>query len=204
MKLFYSPASPFVRKVMVLLTEAGLDQKVERVAGATTPVKPDAALQNMNPVAKMPALSLDSGETLYDSAVICEYLDTEHLASRFFPRSGRARWTALRRQALGDGLLDAAILVRYESAVRPPDRQWPEWSAGQWGKVEGALSEIEREAPTLGDTYDIGTITLACALGYLDFRFADRGWRTKFPKAAAWYARFNERPALKKTAPPPA
>ncbi len=201
MKLFYAPASPYVRKVMILLHEAGLDSKVERVTSASTPVKPDASLYRANPLAKMPALIRDDGATLYDSRVICEYLDATYLEGRMFPGTGEARWTALRRQALGDGLLDAALLVRYELNVRPAERRWEEWHRGQWQKVESALSEIEREAPALGDTFDIGPIALICALNYLDFRFPDRVWRPTHPAADAWSLRFSQRPSIKATEP---
>lgn len=144
MKLFYAPTSPYVRKVMVLLIELGLDQKVERITGATTPMAANTTLSAMNPLAKLPALAIDSGETLYDSRVICEYLDSQFGGGRFFPQGGAARWTALRRQALGDGLLDAALLVRYEETARPAEKRWSDWSSGQWGKVARAIDAIER------------------------------------------------------------
>lgn len=200
MKLFYSPASPYVRKVMVLLHEAGLDAKVERVAAGVSPVKANADLQKLNPLAKLPSLITGDGEALYDSPVICEYID--HLASlKLFPAPGPKRWTALRRQALADGILDASILVRYEATLRPEDKRWADWDQGQWQKVEASLGEIEREVATYGDTFDIGTISVACALGYLDFRFGDRKWRAKVPKTAAWFDSVSERPSLKATKP---
>jgi len=201
-KLFYAPTSPYVRKVMVLLIELGLDQKVERITGATTPMAANTTLSAMNPLAKLPALAIDSGETLYDSRVICEYLDSQFGGGRFFPQGGAARWTALRRQALGDGLLDAALLVRYEETARPAEKRWSDWSSGQWGKVARAIDAIEREAASLGSTFDIGTITLVCALEYLDLRFPDRDWRPAHSKTARWLKTLSQHPSLKATTPP--
>ncbi len=202
MKLRFSAASPFVRKVTVVALEAGLDGKIERVPTSVLPTKPDPAYQTAaNPLAKVPALTLDTGESLFDSPVICEYLDSLHGGTKLFPPSGPARWTALRRQALGDGILDAAVLNRYELAVRPEQYLWPDWTAGQMAKVNGALDALEAEADKLGSTVDIGTITIGCALGYLDFRYGDLGWRKARPKLAAWYETFAARPSMQATVP---
>jgi len=199
-KLRHSPASPYVRKVNVVALETGLDKQIERVPTTVSPTKPDANYQKENPLAKVPALMLDTGDTLFDSPVICEYLDSLHGGAKLFPASGAARWSALRRQALGDGILDAAILTRYES-VRPDQFKWPDWMDGQMAKVRGGLAALEAEADKFGGTVDIGTITIGCALGYLDFRFADLGWRKTCPKLAAWYERFSARPSMQATAP---
>ena len=200
MKLRFSPASPFVRKVTVVALETGLDKRIERVPASVAPTKPNPDVQKDNPLMKVPALALDGGETLYDSPVICEYLDSLHGGAKMFPASGAARWTALRRQALGDGILDAAVLTRYES-IRPDQHKWQDWMDGQMGKVRAALAAFETEADALGSTVDIGTITLGCALGYLDFRFADMGWRKSHPKLARWYEGFAARPSMKATVP---
>ncbi len=200
MKLRYSPASPYVRKVTVVALETGLDAKLERVPTTVSPTKPDAAYQKENPLAKVPAVVLDNGDTLFDSPVICEYLDSLHGGPKLFPASGPARWTALRRQALGDGILDAAILTRYES-IRPDQYKWSDWTNGQLAKVRGGLAALEAEADKLGVTVDIGTITIGCALGYLDFRFADLGWRTAAPKLATWYQGFSARASMQATVP---
>lgn len=201
MKLYYAPASPYVRKVMILLHETGLEPGVERISSATTPMKSDTALRKSNPLMKLPALILDSGETLYDSRVICEYLDTTFAGGRFFPAAPMTRWTALRRQSLADGLLDAGLIVRYETKMRPPEKLWEEWRSGQWAKVTGAATEMEHEAPQFGGSFDIGTIAIACALGYLDFRYPEFDWRDDRPVLAAWFAKFSERPSLQKTVP---
>lgn len=201
MKLYYSPTSPYVRKVTVLAQETGLEAKIERLAASTTPVNQNPDVAKANPVAKVPTLVTDDGLHLFDSRVICEYLDTLHDKPKFFPASGKARWVALREQALGDGLLDAALLVRYEGFLRPEDKRWSDWADGQMKKVRGALAEIEKLAPTFGDRVDIGTVSIACALGYMDFRYADMGWRKDYPQAAAFADRIFARPSFKSSMP---
>lgn len=202
MKLRYSPASPYVRKVIVLALERGLDKKIERIATVTSPVQPDAALSKDNPLIKVPSMTLKNGMTLFDSPVICEYLDTLHKGAKLFPAAGARRWKALRQQAIGDGLLDAALLVRYEAAVRPEALRWKEWVDGQMRKIAQVLDVLEREAGDLAGGMTIGHITIACALGYLDFRFADLGWRKSRPKLAGWYEKFSKRKSMIATVPP--
>lgn len=202
MKLYYSPTSPYVRKVIVLALETGLDGKIERLATPTTPVDQNPEVAKANPVAKVPTLVTADGLHLFDSRVICEYLDTLHDKPKFFPAAGAARWNALRQQALGDGLLDAALLARYEGFLRPEDKRWEAWSEGQMKKVHGALAEIDAIANGLGDRVDIGTVTLACALGYMDFRFSGTGWRQQYQKAASFADRLFARPSFQATIPP--
>jgi glutathione S-transferase len=199
MKLRYSPASPYVRKVMIVALEGGLAERIEKLPTSVVPVNANDALQAENPLVKLPSLTTDAGETLYDSPVICEYLDSLHKKPQMFPDPGPARWTALRRQALGDGILDAAILTRYETTVRPKELQWTEWVDGQMRKVRGALDALENER--FGDAFDIGTLTIGCALGYLDFRFPSEDWRKARPKLAAWFAQISRRPSMKATEP---
>jgi len=201
MKLYFSPTSPYVRKVTVLALETGLDAKIERLPSPTTPVDQNPDVAKANPVAKVPTLVTDDGLHLFDSRVICEYLDSLHDKAKFFPAAGAARWNALRQQALGDGLLDAALLARYEGFLRPEDKRWPNWAEGQMKKVHGALAEIDALANGLGDRVDIGTVTLACALGYMDFRYAGIGWRQQYPKAAAFADRMFARPSFQATVP---
>jgi glutathione S-transferase len=199
MKLRYSPASPYVRKVMIVAIEGGIADRIEKIPTSVAPVKPNDELKAENPLVKVPSLTIDSGEVLFDSPVICEYLDSLHNASKMFPAHGPARWTALRRQAVGDGILDAAILNRYELTLRPKELQWDQWSDGQMRKVRGALDALEGEK--LDGPFDIGTLTVACALGYLDFRYADEGWRKTRPRLAAWYAEIARRPSVQQTVP---
>ena len=199
MKLYYNSASPYVRKVRVLALETGLMGDIELAKVTITPTDPDANLCSDNPIGKIPALVRDDGGALYDSRVICEYLDDLHSGARMFPENGEARWTAVRRQALADGILDAAVGTRYETFLRPQALRWPDWVDGQMGKVRRSLDVLETEA--LADTVDIGTISVACALGYLDFRYPDEGWRDSRPKLAVWYETFAARPSMAETGP---
>src|SRR5215468_11760497 len=144
MRLYFSPFSPYARKVRAVAIETGLDKKIEMVNVALTPVQPNADVDKHNPVGKIPALSV-KGMDLFDSPVICEYLDHQHKGRKLLPRKGRDRWVALRQQAMGDGLLDAAILTRYEGALRPEDKRWSDWSQGQMKKINGALGQLEAE-----------------------------------------------------------
>jgi glutathione S-transferase len=201
MKLWYSPASPFARKVRVSAIELGLARRVELAQVTVQPSRPNLELARENPLIKIPALKAGDGTVLYDSRVICEYLDALAGGNRLFPASGAARWDALRRQALGDGIMDAGILRRYELAQRPEALHWPEWLAGQQAKIDHGLDAAEREAPAWGDAFDIGHLTLACGLGWLDFRFPDSGWRAPRPRLAAWFARVSARPSLAQTVP---
>lgn len=201
MKLFHSPTSPYVRKVMVTAIEKGLDGRIARVAAAAHPINQDQTIAPHNPLAKVPTLILDDGSVLFDSPVICEYLDSLAPAPALFPARGTARWQALALQALADGVLDAAVGTRYETFVRPKEFRWQPWVDGQLAKVKTALGAIEASAGTFGDRLDIGTIAVACALGYLDFRYALLDWRATRPQAAKWFSRFGERRSMRETVP---
>jgi glutathione S-transferase len=198
MKLRYSATSPFVRKVVVTAIETGQDREIEQVPTDTNDPKSDHGRDN--PLNKVPALILEDGTALYDSAVICEYLD-HRKGGKLLAASGPARWTALRRQALADGMMDAALLRRYES-LRPEGQRSPEWDAKQKLKMEQGLDALEREAGGFGDLLDLGTIAIAAMLGYFDFRFKAEVWRNNRPKLAAWYEAFSKRPSLQSTLPP--
>ncbi len=207
MKLRYSPTSPFVRKVTVTAIETGLAARIERVRTMVAPTKRNDDVARENPLVKIPALTTDDGLVIYDSAVICEYLDTLHPGAKLFPAAGTARWIALRQQALGDGILDAGILGRYE-AQRPKEFQWQDWLDAQLRKVRGALSslEMECEAGTLapvaaGEAPSIGQVTIGCALAYLDFRYPGEAWRERHRRLAAWYNDFAQRPSMRETEP---
>ena len=202
MRLHFSSQSPYVRKVMIVAWELGCLSAIETVPAAAHPVQRNAALIALNPLGQIPALELGDGHVLYDSGVICEYLN-EICGGATIPAAGPARWRALTEQSLGDGMLAAALLARYETAARPPKLQWQVWVDGQLDKANTGLAAIERDVAGLADRTDIGTITLACALGYLDLRFPDFGWRSRFPGIAEWEMRFGERPSLKATKPAP-
>ena len=201
MKLYFSPTSPYVRKVRALAIETGLDKKMDLIPEAVSPVVPNAEVNRHNPVGKVPAL-IDGKTSLFDSVLICEYLDSKHRGRKMFPSSGAARWKVLRQHAMADGLLDAALLARYENFLRPQEFRWKDWSDGQVRKIKGALAAMEHESGTLGSAPNIGNIAVACALGYLDFRFGDMGWRKLCPKLAAWHAKFSKRPSISGTVPP--
>ena len=201
MRLWFNPASPFARKVRVVARETGLAGRIQEINTVVNPVKPNADLARENPLAKIPALATPDLGTLYDSAVICEYLDSLHPGTPLFPGAGPERWRALRLQALGDGMLEASVLMRYESAVRPEPLQWSDWTAGQLAKVRGALDALEQECPGWGERFAIGQITAACVLGYLDFRFPREPWRASGPALARWYESIAQRPSMKATVP---
>ncbi|GJD80916.1 glutathione S-transferase [Methylobacterium gregans] len=208
MKLLYARTSPYVRKVLVLAHETGQAEAIEIVPVTATPTERNPETVGHNPLGKVPTLVLADGTALFDSRVICEYLDARSAGRRLFPE-GAARWDALARQALADGLLDAALLLRYERVMRPAAARWDAWEAGQIAKITDALDRIEatlagsRNDPEndSGAGLDIGAVATGCALGYLDFRFPDLGWRTGRPAAAAWYAAFGRRPSMQRTTP---
>lgn len=201
MQLFFASTSAYVRKVMVCATVLGLADEIERLDSAAHPVMRDDRIAAFNPLAKVPALRTESGICLYDSRVICEYLNARAQGD-LFPQKGEARWRSLARQALGDGLIDAALLARYEFSARPPEKQWPDWAEAQLKKVAAALADIESQVSDFGDRpEDIGLIAIGCALGYLDFRFAGLNWRASHPLTAAWFAVFDAHPAMAATRP---
>jgi glutathione S-transferase len=197
MKLHWSPRSPFVRKVMVFAHEAGLVDRLTCVRTVVAMKEPNAALLADNPLSKIPTLVLEDGSSLYDSGVICEYLDTLHGRTKLFPAEGQARWTALRRQALGDGFLDFLLLWRHERERSPPSQTLLDAFAV---KYRATMTSLGQEATELERTpFGIGHIAIGCSLSYLDFRFADLGWRGGHPRIAAWHASFAGRPSAKAT-----
>jgi glutathione S-transferase len=200
MKLRHAAASPFVRKVMVAAHELALAGRIELVPTNVSPIRASEAFASENPLMKVPSFVTDDGQMLYDSPVICEYLDSLAGGGMLFPAAGAERWTALRRQALGDGILDALVLCRYES-VRPEDKRWSGWTDGQMTKARQGLAAAENE--NLSGLETIGHIAIACMLGYLDFRFPEDGWRARHPKLAGWFAAVEELPSMRLTRPPP-
>ncbi len=198
MKLFHSATSPFVRKVMVAAHELGLAERIETLPSAAHPVTRDGRVLSVHPLAQVPTLILDGGTAIADSRVICEYLDVLG-GGQLFPASGPARWTALNLQSTADAVLDAALLIRYELTARPESERSQAWMDGQGAKITSALDWFERQADTLGSV-TIGTIALACALGYLDLRFSEVGWREGRPGLAAWFSGFSERASMRATA----
>lgn len=201
MQLFYATTSAYVRKVMVCASVLGLADEIERLDSAAHPIERDERIAVFNPLAKVPALRTEGGLCLYDSRVICEYLNAR-AGGDLYPAQGEARWRSLARQALGDGMIDAALLARYEFSARPPEKQWQNWADAQLKKVAAALAEIEGQVSGFSaDPNDIGLIAIGCALGYLDFRFAGLNWRAGHPLTAAWFALFDAHPAMAATRP---
>ena len=203
MRLFHSPTSPFVRKVMVLIHEARIGG-VTLIPAAGTPVAPGSMPVDHNPLGKIPALVLDDGRTLYDSRVICRYLDARAnggAGAGLYPKGAR-HWDTLTVEATGDGILDAALLMIYEVRIRPEALRYAPWVEGQWAKVDRALDVLEtRWMDHLEGPLEAGQIAVGCALGYLDFRHDARGWRNGRPRLAAWYAGFAARPSMMATVP---
>jgi glutathione S-transferase len=200
MELLGSSASPFVRKVCVVAAEVGLDASLVLRQLKTTPVEPDLQLLEDNPLAKIPALRTEENQILYDSRVICEYLDYAGSGLKMFPKPGPDRWRVLRQQGLGDGILDAAVSIRYEQNIRPLEKRWDGWVEGQFGKIRRGLDRAEVEVQSLDNAVNIGAITLGCVAGYLDFRFPDENWREGRPALASWYGIFSMRESMISTA----
>ncbi len=200
MKLYHAPASPFVRKVMVLLHEAGATDRVTLIPAAGSPLDPGTLPVDRNPLGKIPALERPEGPTLYDSRVITRYLD-DLLDAGLYPAAPHL-WDTLVIEATGDGIAEAAVLMRYETVVRPEATRSPAWVGAQWAKIARALTALEdRWASHLSGPLDMGQIAVGAALGYLDFRHAERDWRATHPVLAAWFSAFSTRPAMRATAP---
>ena len=199
MKLHWSPRSPFVRKVMIVAHERGIVGRITCVRTVAAMTQPHAELMQDNPLSKIPTLVLDDGTVLYDSPVICEYLDSLDGAAKLFPKEPEARFTALRRQALGDGFLDLLVTLRNElERVQPSDVHLTSAAA----RKAAVLESLEREAAALASTpFDIGHIAIGCALSYLDFRYADEDWRKGHLRIADWHASFAARPSVRATQP---
>ena len=200
--LYHSPASPFVRKVMVLLHETKQLEAVTLASAAGSPIDPASMPVGHNPLGKIPALERPDGCTLYDSRVICRYLaDRATEGPTLYPEAPRL-WEVLTLEATAEGIMDAAILMRYEILLRPDESQFPAWVEGQWAKIARSLDAVEsRWMGHLSGPVDMGQIAMGCALGYLDFRLDDRHWRKGRDALARWYENFAERPAMQATRP---
>jgi glutathione S-transferase len=199
MQLYSSPASPFVRKVKVVLHETGQIDDVEMVAAAGTPVGGTTLPLSLNPLGKIPTLVRDEGPALFDSRVICRFLD-DRAGGGLYPAA--RIWDVLTLEALADGIMEAAVLIVYESRCRPEEKVFDFWVEGQWVKVSRALDVLNtRWISHLVGPLDMGQIAVGCALGYLDFRHGDRNWRQGRDALAAWEARFSERASMEVTRP---
>jgi glutathione S-transferase len=197
MELRFALLSPYARKVRVVAHEAGVAERIEMTV-VNVREKPEDIV-SWNPLGKIPAMRLDDGRVLYDSPVICEYLDTEFGGRRLLPASGPERWRILTRAALVDGALDAAILARNER-LRSVERQSQEWIDWQLGKMLRALDTLEAEVPTFGDL-DLGLVSVGCAMGYLPLRIPEAKDPARWPRLNAWYEQALTRPSFAKTVP---
>ena len=202
MKLTFSPASPFARKVRICAIELGLIDKIELVPATVAPGTPNEAYaHDINPLRKLPALILDDGTVLVDSFVICEYLD-DLAGNKLIPASGAARWKVKSEHSMLQGMLDAMLLCRYEKLLRPEALRWQVWYDDQWDRAWQGFTRFEAQPDVLARPLDITQIALACALGYADFRFPDCNWRNSFPKLAAFNEKMLQRPSVKVSIPP--
>lgn len=200
MRLYSSPTTPFGRKVMVLLHENSFLGDVAVTDATGSPLNSSAMPVAQNPLGKIPVLERDDGPAIYDSRVICRYLD-EQAGGRLYPAAPRL-WETLTLEATADGILDAAILMLYETRLRPEEKRFADWVEGQWAKIARALDALEsRWISHLNGPLDMGQIAIACALSYLDFRHDVRGWRNAHPELAAWHADFAARDSMKATEP---
>jgi glutathione S-transferase len=205
MKLTFSPASPFARKVRIAAIELGLIDKIELVPVTVAPATPNEDYSRITPLKKLPVLILDDGDVMVDSYVIVEYLDELAGGGRLIPAAGPLRWKVKRDHSLLQGMLDAMLLCRYENMVRPQELRWKAWADDHWNRAWLGMARFEKEAEAMtARPFDIAQIALVCVLGYADFRFADSGWRKAYPKLEAFHQTMLERPSVKISLPPAA
>ena len=203
MKLTFSPASPFARKVRIAAIELGLIDKIELVPASVAPGTANEDYSRITPLKKLPVLITNEGDVILDSYVIVEYLD-ETFGGALIPGYGRARWQAKTDHSLLDGMLDSMLLCRYEGLVRPEPMRWQAWSDDHWNRAWLGMARFEERDDVLNGPFGIAQIGLACVLGYADFRFADCGWRKAYPKLDKFNQKMLERPSIKVSVPPPA
>ncbi|MEQ1581700.1 MAG: glutathione S-transferase N-terminal domain-containing protein [Steroidobacteraceae bacterium] len=198
MQLYHAAASPFARKVRVLVREKGLLDRVEEIT--VNPLADPAELHFINPLGKVPALVLSDGLALFDSPVICEYLDTISGSPRFLPKEGEKRWAVLRTQALADGIMDSGVAMIYESR-RPEEQRSPDWQQRRQSSILRSIRQLDVDPALLSGPVNLGSIAVACALGYLDFRLPELDWRQQHPHVAHAYASLSELPGMRATLP---
>jgi glutathione S-transferase len=200
MRLYWSSRSPFVRKAMVVAHETGVISDIETVRVEVAAAKLNADVMGHNPLNKIPTLVLGNGEVLFDSHVICEYFDSLHSGPKLFPAAGAERWTALLRESVGNGIMENGV-ARIGENFRPKEIQSQPHLAAFKTKIASALDYLETDARALATaTFNIGQLTIGCALSYLDFRYAADNWRGGRPRLAAWHETFEQRPSVRATA----
>ncbi len=199
MKLHSSPTSPFARKVRALIVETGQSGEIEIVDTVGHALDPGTHPTALNPSSKIPVLERADGPAIYDSRVICRFLD-DRAGGGLYPE--KRIWETLTLEATADGIMDAAVLMVYEGRVRPEDKQFPDYVEAQWAKVTRALDALEsRWLSHLAGPLDMGHIAVGCALGYLDFRHPDRDWRHGYTGLTKWDAACRDRPSMQATVP---
>jgi glutathione S-transferase len=204
MKLTFSPASPFARKVRIAAIELGLIDKIEFVPTTVAPGTSNDEYSRITPLKKLPVLILDDGNVILDSYVISEYLDELAGGGKLIPASGPARWKVKTDHSLLQGMLDSMLLCRYEKITRPEALRWQAWSDDHWNRAWKGMARFEAREDVLSGPLTIAQIGLVCVLGYADFRFADCGWRKAYPKLDEFHQKMLERASVKISVPPPA
>ncbi len=203
MKLTFSPASPFARKVRIAAIELGLIDKIELMPASVAPGTPNDEYQRITPLKKLPVLILSNGDVILDSYVIVEYLN-ELAGGSLIPDYGPNRWKVKTDHSVLQGMLDAMLLCRYEAMVRPQEMRWKAWSDDHWSRAWTGMARSERRDDVLNGPLTIAQIGLVCVLGYADFRFADWGWRKAYPKLDKFHQKMLERPTNNIWVPPAA
>ena len=204
MKLTYSAGSPFARKVRIAAIELGLIDKIEFVPTTVAPATPNDEYSKITPLKKLPVLITDNGDVILDSYVIVEYLDELAGGGKLIPASGPDRWKVKSDHSLLQGMLDSMLLCRYERMVRPAELRWKGWADDHWNRAWTGMARFNGKQEVLSRPLDIVQISLACVLGYADFRYADCGWRKAYPNLDAFNERMLQRPSIKISVPPPA
>ncbi len=203
MKLSFSAASPFARKVRIAAIELGLIDKIEFTPATVAPGQANEDYSRITPLKKLPVLITNDGDVILDSYVIVEYLN-EMAGGSLIPDYGPQRWKTKTNHSLINGMLDSMLLCRYERMVRPQGLQWQAWSDDHWNRAWTGMARFENMPDVLNGPFDISQIGLVCVLGYADFRFADCGWRKAYPKLDAFHQKMLERPSVKISVPPTA
>jgi len=204
MKLAFSPGSPFARKVRIAAIELGLIDKIELVPTTVAPAQANDEYSKITPVKKLPVLILDNGDVILDSYVIVEYLDELAGGGKLIPLSGPDRWKVKSDHSLLQAMLDSMLLCRYERMVRPQGLQWEGWADDHWNRAWSGMARFNGKPEVLSRPLDIVQISLACVLGYADYRYADCGWRKAYPNLDAFHERMLKRPSVQISLPPKA
>lgn len=202
MQLFYSTASPYARKALITAHEAGIVDQIEIITTTASPVDRNPAIVPVNPTGKIPTLVIPDGRIIFDSRVICEFFDRQSDTIHLFPKHPDSYIAAKTMESLGDGMLDAALLARYETSLRPEQLKWEDWHQGQIDKIQSSFDYLEKYClELLNGPTTIGNVAVGCAIGYIEFRNIVDDWKTGRDGVAEWYSRFVERPSMKATEP---